>query len=548
MFLNTGTVFAVTDSDSYDAGYDSGYDYGSEKEGSGMSSGTAYNKFKKTSEYKEIKADIKTYDESEFREGFKDGYDDGYNNEGNKDQELDYATELGKLLGEIYGARHFQNGKDSDYKDVLPSRTEIKNMYDLDKYSATYINSFVTAFNKAFKEGYNEAYDKAMFEPAKITLEQGVTDGEETGTIMGAAYGVKDFYEGKDSYFHRDLPTASEIISEYSLNNDSDDYEDGFISGFISGYEEAYNEAYRAANMNEVKVKVKSEIVPISGGMVATEDNRFAINILPGTFYHDVNLNITTSFDAGNKQYGNLIKSSDSYTVEIGNSSGNTDNSKAIELAFEYYGDRAKGGIYRQSGSEWLYIPTVVDDGVMSAQISPDSLMYGTTFSAFVDKSTTIFRDARGHWASDEIDAYVRRGFISGYSDNTFKPDNSISRAEFLTLLSRVYDWNTNWYLVSPTSFKDSNTFGGFSDVINYATYFKYIYGYSDGNFKPGNPISYAEVETIMNRVLSYGNFRWSDTANDMLYEKKERSNSFNSKNNKITRAEVVYMLYNITE
>lgn len=550
MFFNTEMVFAATNSESYDAGYDAGYDYAYDYTGRVTTGSRVYStNYLDSRAHRTIKTDMgKDYVERDFREGFIDGFTDGYDTELDEGQTVDYADSLGKALGEIYGARDYQNGKRPDWKKSLPGRNDLRRMYDLDKQNAAYINAFVSGFNKAFEEGYIDAYDKAMFEPDKITLEQGVKDGETTGAILGAAYGVKDFYEGNYSSFQKDLLTESEIRNEYSLGNDNNEYEDGFVSGFVKAYEEAYNKSYREANMKEASVKVTSVVVPISGNTTVTEDNRFAVKILPGTFYHDINMNITTTFDVGNKQYGNLIKSSNSYTVEIGNSSGNIDDNKLIELSFEYYGDKIDGGIYRQSGSEWLYIPTVIEDGVMSAKISPDSLRYGTTFSAFVDKNTKVFRDARGHWANDEIAAYVRRGVISGYSDNTFKPDNSISRAEFLTLLSKVFNWNTSWYLENTTSFKDSNTFGGYSDVINYATYFKYINGYSDGTFKPGNPITYSEVQTIMNRVLPYGNFKWADTANNMLYEKKERSNSFKSMNNKITRAEVVYMLYNITE
>lgn len=50
-----------------------------------------------------------------------------------------------------------------------------------------------------------------------------------------------------------------------------------------------------------------------------------------------------------------------------------------------------------------------------------------------------------------------------------------------------------------------------------------------------------------MNRVLPNWSFRWANTANNMLYEKKVRSDSFDGMNNKITRAEVVYMLYKMT-
>lgn len=550
MLLNTGVVFAATEGLSYDAGYEAGYDYGYARQDRKISAIDAYNDdYKDSRAHRSLKNKIEDYKEREFRDGFLDGYMDGHDDKVNANQKLDYPSELGKSLGEIYGARDCQTGKDSDWRDALPESKNISNMFDLDKQSSAYRSSFIKAFTTAFNEGYVDAYDRAAYESDKLTLEQGVKDGEDVGMIVGAAYGSKDFYKGNYLDFKRDLPLYTEIIAQYSLNNDDVDYEDGFISGFISAYEESYNQAYREANMNDVLTKATSEIIPISGGTAVTADNRFSVNVPSGTFYHDVNLSIITSFDVEKSSYSNLIKASDSYTVELANSSGNMDEDKTIELSFEYYGDKIKGGIYRNDGSNWLYIPTVIEDGKMSAKINPKSLSSnGTTFSAFVDNNTSVFRDVRGHWANGEIDAYVRRGVISGYSDMTFRPDNNITRAEFLTLLSRVFNWNIYANIGSTTAYKDADTFGYYSNVINYATYHSYIYGYNDGTFKPSNLISYAEVEIIMNRVLYYQNFKWIDMANNMLYEKKVRSNSLNNLNNYITRAEVVYMLYNTTE
>ena len=462
---------------------------------------------------------------------------------------MDYPKELGKALGEISGAKAQQRGKSSDWRASLLSSSTISNMFDLDKQSSSYRSNFIKEFTTAFNEGYVDAYDKAAYEPDRVTLEQSVKDGEDVGMIVGAAYGAKDFYYGRYSDYRRELPTNMDITIQYSLNNDDVDYEDGFISGFVSAYEEAYNQAYREANMSDGLNKAVSEVVPISGGTVVTEDNRFAVDVPSGTFYHDVNLNIITSFDVRKANYSNLIKASDSYTIELSNLNGNADENKSVEISFEYYGDKFKGGIYRFQDNRWLYVPTVVKDGVMSAKINPKSLSSnGSTFSAFVDESPEVLRDIRGHWANDEIDAYVRRGIVSGYSDETFRPDNNITRAEFLTLLAKVFNWNIYAYPGSSTSFNDAATFGNYGDVINYATFHDYIYGYTDGSFKPGNLISYYEVEIIMNRVLYFRGFRWSDIADGMLYEKKVRSGSLNSLYGNITRAEVAYMLYKTTE
>lgn len=463
--------------------------------------------------------------------------------------ESEYAEEIGRALGEISGAKDSRSGEDYNYSDSMPDSTDISDMYDLDKQKSSYRSGFIADFKTGFQEGYNDAYDKAAYESTQVTLEQGLADGEAVGLIAGAAYGIKDFYLGNSLSYTRDMPFNTDIIEQYSLNNDYIDYENGFIQAFISAYEESYNQAYREANTKDGLEKETTEIIPISGGIVVTADNRFAMNVPSGTFYHDVSLSVITSYDVEETKYSNLIKASDSYTVKLSNLSGNVDESKSIDLAFEYYGDSTNGGIYKMNGTTWLYIPTVIEDGKMTATINPKILnSSGTIFSAFVDNSTQVFRDVRGHWANDEIDAYVRRGIINGYSDMTFKPDSNITRAEFLTLLSRVLNWNLYMYPGSTTTFKDADTFGYYTNIITYATLNKYINGYADGTFKPGNLISYAEVETIMKRVPYYQYFSWYGIATNMLYEKKTYSNSFNSMNNHITRAEVVYMLFSTTE
>lgn len=48
------------------------------------------------------------------------------------------------------------------------------------------------------------------------------------------------------------------------------------------------------------------------------------------------------------------------------------------------------------------------------------------------------FSDIRGHWAEQYINSAEAKGWVKGYSDGTFKPDNPITRAEFVTLVNNV--------------------------------------------------------------------------------------------------------------
>ena len=45
--------------------------------------------------------------------------------------------------------------------------------------------------------------------------------------------------------------------------------------------------------------------------------------------------------------------------------------------------------------------------------------------------------DISGHWAESRISAWIEKGWASGYSDGTFKPNNSVTRAEFMTLANK---------------------------------------------------------------------------------------------------------------
>ena len=53
----------------------------------------------------------------------------------------------------------------------------------------------------------------------------------------------------------------------------------------------------------------------------------------------------------------------------------------------------------------------------------------------------TVFampNDIGGHWAQSTITQWTSKGYISGYPDGTFKPDNSITRAEFVVLVNKA--------------------------------------------------------------------------------------------------------------
>lgn len=94
-------------------------------------------------------------------------------------------------------------------------------------------------------------------------------------------------------------------------------------------------------------------------------------------------------------------------------------------------------------------------------------------------------------------------GIINGYPDNTFKPGNQITRAEYSTIVTKLLNMDVS---------EDQDVI--FSDVENHwaKPYINRIYkeglvsGYPDGSFGPQNNVTYAEAVTILVNALEYRN------------------------------------------
>ena len=83
--------------------------------------------------------------------------------------------------------------------------------------------------------------------------------------------------------------------------------------------------------------------------------------------------------------------------------------------------------------------------GDTHGKFNPNAPITRAEFAAiaarFDDKANTTtadFSDIASHWAKDEISAAANNGWINGYTDGTFRPDNNITRAEAMTLVNRV--------------------------------------------------------------------------------------------------------------
>jgi uncharacterized protein YjdB len=124
-----------------------------------------------------------------------------------------------------------------------------------------------------------------------------------------------------------------------------------------------------------------------------------------------------------------------------------------------------------------------------------------TLFGAF-SASAADLSDIKGHWAENEIKAMVSQGIVTGYTDNTFKPGNAISRAEFITIINRAFGFEES----AEISYTDVKPGDWFAPQIQKARAAGYIAGYEDNTMRPNNKISRQEVAVIIGRILNLDN------------------------------------------
>ena len=107
------------------------------------------------------------------------------------------------------------------------------------------------------------------------------------------------------------------------------------------------------------------------------------------------------------------------------------------------YSDVAEGAWYNHAVSTLSAMGIVKGDS--QGKFNPNAPITRAEFAAiaarFDDKANTTavdFSDIASHWAKNEISAAANNGWINGYTDGTFRPNNKITRAEAMTLVNRV--------------------------------------------------------------------------------------------------------------
>lgn len=494
-----------------------------------------------------------------FEEEFQKGYEEGYRKANFEPIKISFeqgkqdGKYLGGKIGSNYGKKDFYERKISNWEVNLPSDEKIIKDFSLSNDSEEYLDGFLAEFKRAFQEKYNESYRQSNGELFALTYETGYQYGMETGISRGIGFAQIDLMLGQTNDSSRHKPSDYDIINEFKLYLENDKYRDGFISGYNEGFLKSYISTYQEANASKSYEKLVTKLIPISGGNVASTDNRISCLVSKGTYYND----IIVSIDRMSNIYSvyllnpNWIKASDIYSLKVTNPTYQLDNSKEIELSFEYYGPQ-NGGIYKYNNNSWVYLPSKITENRIVTYIRPGSLKTNSgIYAVFIDENFKNIKDIRGHWAKDEINAFVRRDLAGLFYDNTFRPNSPITRGQLLGLLNRTYKWNLSGldvYIKELEQLKDYDSIGSYKTLTAYSLKQGYMSLYPDSTFRVDSHITYNQINSIMRKVTGDKSFDWSNIASSMMQNKDIRSKSYSSMDSNITRAEALYMIYSLNE
>ena len=123
-------------------------------------------------------------------------------------------------------------------------------------------------------------------------------------------------------------------------------------------------------------------------------------------------------------------------------------------------------------------------------------------YNLLLNKDVTIVADfsdvPTDAWYATAVNTLASLGIVNGIGNGQFAPDRPITRAEFTVIAMRFTNGTTD----GENIFSDVDADDWFYDQVVGSIQYGWITGYTDGTFQPNKTTSRAEVTTIVNRML----------------------------------------------
>lgn len=179
---------------------------------------------------------------------------------------------------------------------------------------------------------------------------------------------------------------------------------------------------------------------------------------------------------------------------------GSTYVARTLKVTGSVDTSKTTGVLYNPATKQLSFVPSTFStvDGETVATLKRN----GSSIYTVVTSSKS-FADVASHWSKADVELLANKLVVDGVTDTTFQPDRNITRAEFAALVVRALGLSS----VSGTNnFKDVSSSAWYANVVATAVKAGIIDGYEDNTFRPDNQITREELAAMTIRALNYAN------------------------------------------
>ena len=235
-----------------------------------------------------------------------------------------------------------------------------------------------------------------------------------------------------------------------------------------------------------------------AGGIVEADGGQVSLVFAPGTVQDDVQITVSRLTDMQSLT-SEPSQSAISPVYEF--NAGGKELKKPVTVRIKYNADLLKGtdprlmGIYREDApGVWVYKGGKLDRSTGTVKIELKS------FSKYVVMSyNNTFKDTDKHWAEKKINFLAAKHVVNGFTPVEFKPDASVTRAQFVTMLAKAMKLN-DLKSIDP-GFNDVKTGDWYFDTVGAAVQAGLITGRDNANFDPNDPVTRQEASAMLVRA-----------------------------------------------
>ncbi|MEC0368930.1 S-layer homology domain-containing protein [Paenibacillus chibensis] len=226
--------------------------------------------------------------------------------------------------------------------------------------------------------------------------------------------------------------------------------------------------------------------------------NGITISIPANATVKDLQLIIKKVQDTLNLLKNSEILASPVYELEK-NFAENFNSPITLTFAFDpsFIQDQQEAAVfyYDEANKNWVKVGGKVVGNKITVDVN-----HFTKFAVLATQQTTTINvnvnDIAGHWAEANIQRAIASGIVKGYTDGTFKPNATVTRAEFAVMLMNALKPQRE---AGTLSFTDDATIDAWArTAVAQAVQAGIVTGYQDGAFHPNDPITRAEMAVML--------------------------------------------------